>query len=59
MPAAIQCFFEGNNYEEVVRLAVSLGGDADTLACISGSIAEAYYGVPEHLKKRCRRNLKE
>ena len=59
MPAAIQCFFEGNNYEEVVRLAVSLGGDADTLACISGSIAEAYYGVPEHLKKRCRQNLKE
>lgn len=51
VPVAIECFLEGNNYEEVVRLAVSMGGDADTLACIAGSMAEAYYGVPYTIKK--------
>lgn len=52
VPVAIECFLEGNNYEEVVRLAVSMGGDADTLACIAGSMAEAYYGVPYQIKKK-------
>lgn len=47
VPEAIICFLEGNNYEDVVRKAVSLGGDTDTQACIAGSIAEAYYGVPD------------
>ncbi|MDD4000584.1 MAG: ADP-ribosylglycohydrolase family protein [Bacilli bacterium] len=46
VPEAIICFLEGNSYEETVRKAISLGGDSDTLACIAGSIAEAYYGIP-------------
>jgi ADP-ribosylglycohydrolase len=41
-------FWESRDYEDAVRNAISLGGDADTLACIAGSIAEAYYGgVPD------------
>lgn len=50
-PVAIQCFLEANNYEDAVRLAVSMGGDADTLGCITGTMAEAYYGVPVYYEK--------
>lgn len=46
VPEAIISFLESENYEDAVRLAISLGGDADTLACIAGGIAEAFYGVP-------------
>ena len=53
VPESIICFLEGDSYEEAVRLAVSLGGDTDTMACIAGSMAEAYYGVPEELKAEC------
>lgn len=50
VPEAIIAFLDSDDYEHAVRLAVSLGGDADTLACITGAIAEAYYkGVPEHI----------
>ena len=45
LPKAIRCFLDGNSFEEVVRKAVSLGGDTDTVAAIAGSIAEAMYGV--------------
>lgn len=44
VPAAIRCFYESSSFEDCIRLAVSLGGDADTLACIAGAIAEAHYG---------------
>lgn len=44
VPEAVICFLESDSYEDAVRNAVSLGGDADTLACICGGIAEAYYG---------------
>ena len=44
VPEAIIAFLESSDYEETVRLAISLGGDADTLACIAGGIAEAFYG---------------
>jgi ADP-ribosylglycohydrolase len=44
VPEAITSFLESENYEDAVRLAISLGGDADTLACITGGIAEAFYG---------------
>ena len=48
VPEAIIAFLESTNFEGAIRLAVSLGGDTDTLACITGSIAEGYYGcVPE------------
>jgi len=49
VPESIICFLEGSSYEDVVRKAISLGGDTDTQACIAGSIAEAYYGIPENL----------
>ena len=44
VPEAIISFLESDSYEDAVRNAVSLGGDSDTLACITGGIAEAYYG---------------
>ena len=47
VPESIICFLEGNNYEDVIRKAISLGGDTDTQACIAGSIAEAYYGLDD------------
>ena len=54
VPEAITAFLEGNDFEDVIRTAVSLGGDCDTLTCIAGSMAEAFYGVPEDMKKECR-----
>ena len=48
---------EGTDFEDVIRTAVSLGGDCDTLTCIAGSIAEAFYGVPEEMKAECRKRL--
>lgn len=59
VPEAITAFLEGESFEDVVRTAVSLGGDCDTLACIAGSIAEGFYGVPEELKQECRKRLPE
>ena len=58
-PEAIISFLEGSDFEDVIRTAVSLGGDCDTLAAIAGSIAEAFYGVPEALKEECRLRLPE
>ena len=49
VPQALAAFFEGNDFEEVVRLAVSLGGDSDTLTAIAASVAEAYYFVPAEI----------
>ncbi len=57
VPEAITAFFEGNDFEDVIRTAASLGGDCDTLTCIAGSMAEAYYGVPEWMKKECDKHL--
>jgi ADP-ribosylglycohydrolase len=57
VPEAIQCFLEGHDFEDTVRNAISLGGDSDTLACISGSIADAYYGVPQSIRERIERYL--
>ena len=59
VPEAITAFLEGQDFEDVIRTAVSLGGDCDTLTCIAGSIAEAFYGVPEALKNECRRRIPE
>src|SRR6188768_3087448 len=50
VPAAMAAFLGSQNYEDAVRKAISLGGDADTLACITGAIAEAHYGgLPPHI----------
>ena len=57
VPEAITAFLEGESFEDVIRTAVSLGGDCDTLTCIAGSMAEAFYGVPEELKSECRKRL--
>jgi ADP-ribosylglycohydrolase len=59
VPEAITAFLEGENFEDVIRTAVSLGGDCDTLTAIAGSIAEGFYGVPEVLKQECRNRLPE
>lgn len=53
LPKALVSFLEGTSYEDVVRNAVSLGGDTDTLAAIAGAMAEAFYGMPDELKKQC------
>ena len=51
VPEAIICFLESTDFESTIRNAVSLGGDADTLAAIAGSIAEAFYGgVPKDIE---------
>ena len=54
VPPAIIAFLESTDYESSIRNAISLGGDADTQACIAGGIAEAYYKeIPEHIKRFC------
>lgn len=53
VPEALTAFLEGESFEDVIRTAVSLGGDCDTLTAIAGSIAEGFYGVPEELKQAC------
>ena len=57
VPQAITAFLESTDFEDALRTAVSLGGDSDTLAAITGSIAEGFYGVPEDLKQECRQRL--
>lgn len=46
VPQAIQAFLESTSFEDTIRTAVSVGGDSDTIAAITGAVAEAYYGVP-------------
>ncbi len=54
MPPAICAFLQSDDYESAVRNAVSLGGDADTMACIAGGIAEAFYGeIPQYIADFC------
>lgn len=52
VPQAMEAFFESTDFEDAIRNAISVGGDSDTLAAITGSIAEAYYGVPEDIRNR-------
>ena len=59
VPEAITAFLEGTDFEDVIRTAVSLGGDCDTLTCIASSIAEAFYGVPAILMAECKSRLPE
>ena len=60
VPEALIAFLDSSDYESAVRLAVSLGGDADTQACISGGIAEAYYGgVPDKIQLEVKTRLPE
>jgi ADP-ribosylglycohydrolase len=58
VPEAITAFLDSEDYEDAVRLAISLGGDADTLACITGGIAGAFYrGVPHSIATRALASL--
>ena len=57
VPQAIVCFLESSDFESAIRLAVSIGGDSDTIAAITGSIAEAFYGIPEQMKIQALRYL--
>ena len=50
-PEAIIAFLDSHDYESAIRLAISLGGDSDTIACMTGGIAAAYYGIPSWLVK--------
>ena len=59
VPEALTAFFEGDGFEDVVRTAVSLGGDCDTVTCIAASIAEAFYGVPEAITQECIKRIPE
>ncbi|MBQ8050015.1 MAG: ADP-ribosylglycohydrolase family protein [Bacteroidaceae bacterium] len=53
VPEAIIAFLEGNSFEEVIRLAVSLGGDSDTIACMAGAIASCCYEIPAPIAQKC------
>ncbi|WP_458454770.1 ADP-ribosylglycohydrolase family protein [Methanobrevibacter sp.] len=59
VPESIICFLEGENYIDTIRNAISLGGDADTQAAIAGSIASAYWEVPEDICETCMSILDE
>lgn len=59
VPQAIIAFLESTNFEDAIRNAISLGGDSDTLAAITGSIAEAAYGIPEDIKQKAYSYLDE
>ena len=52
VPQAIIAFLESTDFEDAIRNAISLGGDSDTLAAITGSIAEAGYGIPDWIKDK-------
>ncbi len=52
VPEAIIAFLDSTGFEDAIRLAISLGGDSDTLTCITGSIAEAYYGIPTAIAEK-------
>ena len=49
VPQALEAFFESTSFEDAIRNAISIGGDSDTIAAITGGVAEAFYGVPEEI----------
>ncbi len=59
VPEAIFCFLESTSFEDCLRKSISIGGDTDTIAAISCSIAESYYGIPEYLKEQALTYLSE
>ena len=52
VPQAFEAFFEATDFEDAIRNAISIGGDSDTLAAITGSLAEAFFGVPKNLRNK-------
>lgn len=57
VPQALMAFFESADFEDAIRNAISIGGDSDTIAAITGGIAEAYYGVPDKLRAKALKYL--
>jgi ADP-ribosylglycohydrolase len=55
----MQCFFESESFEDAVRNAISIGGDSDTIGAITGSIAEAYYGIPDDMIEKAKAYIPE
>ena len=51
VPQALKAFFESTSFEDAIRNAISIGGDSDTIAAITGGVAEAYYGIPNNIKE--------
>ena len=54
VPPALQCFFESDSFEDAIRNAISIGGDSDTIGAITGSVAEAFYGIPDEIKEQAK-----
>lgn len=59
VPQALMAFFESENFEDAIRNAISIGGDSDTIAAITGSVAEAYYGIPASIRDQALTYLDE
>lgn len=59
VPEAIYIFLISKNFEDSIRKAISIGGDCDTIASITGSLSEAYYGIPNHIIKEVKPFLKD
>jgi ADP-ribosylglycohydrolase len=57
VPQSIVAFLDGKDFEDSIRNAISLGGDSDTLGCITGSIAEAFFGIPQSIREQAWRYL--
>jgi len=59
VPEAFRCFYEATDFEDAIRNAISIGGDSDTVAAITGSMAEAKWGVPEDIEQEALSRLNE
>ncbi len=57
VPQAIEAFLESTSFEDAIRTAVSIGGDSDTIACMVGGMAEAYWGVPDDIRALAEKHL--
>ena len=55
VPQALQCFIESTSFEDAIRNAISIGGDSDTIAAITGAVAGAYYGIPKEMIETARK----
>ena len=59
VPQALEAFFESESFEDAIRNAISIGGDSDTIAAITGGVAETYYGIPEEMAEKAKEYLDE
>lgn len=57
VPQAMEAFLESQDFEDALRCAVSVGGDSDTIACMAGAVAGAFYGVPKEIRAEAKRYI--